>query len=73
MTTFSPAPHCECGHCDSTGRKGGLEILLPVEAWEVAGDGDLTRLAVAPGHDVHYRDGKHWIEDRGSWLAVSAQ
>lgn len=62
--TFPAQPYCECGHCHLQ--------PLPAEAWAVAGDGDLARLAVLPGHEKPYRaTGGFAIEEFDGWLAVS--
>lgn len=61
-------PYCECGNCDATA--ADAEILLPEEAWAVAGMGDTSRLAVAPGHETPYDDGRHTIERFDGWCAV---
>lgn len=62
-------PYCECGHCDSTGRGGGPEIQLPFDAWAIAGDGDLSRLAVLPAHALHYAGDYVLVEHEG-WVEV---
>lgn len=63
-------PYCECGECDSIGRETGVEIKLPVDAWKVAGEGDLDRIAVAPGHHMRFVRQGVPVEDHGGWVAV---
>jgi hypothetical protein len=62
-------PFCECGRCDATG-EAGPAVLLPADAWAAAGEADLNRMAVAPGHEAAYRDEGYAIEEHDGWLAV---
>lgn len=61
-------PYCECGHCDATGRGGGRPVVLPADAWRVAGGGDPRRIAVAPSHARHYPGLPLELHD--GWVAV---
>lgn len=60
-------PCCECGHCN------GVDFPLPMEAWAVAGHGDLTRIAVHDGHVGEYENGPYAIERHQGWAAIGAR
>ena len=59
------APFCECGFCH------GPAYDLPIDAWQVAGNGDLKRLAVLRGHESVYNDAEHVLEFHDGWVAVA--
>lgn len=45
-------------------------MLLPPAAWEIAGEGDPDRLAVAPGHEKPYQEQGIPVDPRDGWVAV---
>jgi hypothetical protein len=63
-------PYCECGNCDATGNGGGDPILLPEEAWSVAGEADLHALAVVEGHEAAWEDDEHEVIQHDGWAEV---
>lgn len=64
--SFPEQPYCECGSCDSLGK----EVLLPPDAWEVAGCGNLSLLAVHEDHLVGFDHPRFTVDRHVGWAAV---